>query len=251
LRAKLDKQVQEQLERFLSWLLDARWFPETNLQQKQRLSSEWKKLRRVLARMEAISQGNPDVRLQRGVAEWRAYESNLATLAKQHFRSSPHFHTGGPSKGSPEIAERLMCAAPILRHLRPGESAYEEIQRLLADPTQLPFPITVSKEAIQELQAGTIRRTLTASEFHYLREGHDIAMRRYSISVKAIQSSVGRLQKRIDAGKYPPQLTILRTLYAQYLWIQKGQAGFSDAEDAVLRGLVPTDKTTKDTSFRA
>jgi hypothetical protein len=216
----MDEQVRERLEHFLSWLLDARWFPGTNLQEKQRLNSELKKLRRVLTRMRALSQGSPDVRLQRGVAEWQSYESSLATLAKQHYRSSPHFHTGGPSKGLPEIAERLMCATLIIRKLRPHGSAYEEIQRLLADPSLLPFAITVPKEVIQKLRAGIINRPVTASELSCLNEGRDIPMRRYSISLKAIQSSVARLQKRIDAGEHPPQLTILRTLYAQYLWSQ-------------------------------
>lgn len=233
--------MQEQLERFLSWLLDARWFPGTNLQEKQRLNSELKKLRRVLARMRALSQGNPDVRLQRGVAEWQSYESSLAALAKQHYRSSPHFHTGGPSKGSREIAERLMCATFIIRKVRPHVSAYEETQRLLADPSLLPYPITVSEEAIQELRAGTINRPVTASELNYLRVGRDIPTRRYSISVKALQSSVARLEKQLGSAKHSAQRAILHTLYAGYLWSQKFQAGFSDAEAVMLNALVPTE----------
>ena len=239
LQANVDKQVQVKLERFLSWLLDVRWFPETDLQFKRRLKSELRKLRRILARMRDFSEGNPDVRLQRGVAKWQAYESHLATLARQHFRSSPHFHSGGPSKRFPGIGERLMCAALVLRYLRPKESAYEEIQRLLADPTQLPCPVTLSKEAIRELQTGIVRRPLTASERHYLREGRDIPMRHYSISVKAIQSSVGRLQEQIDQGKHPDQLTTLRTLYAQYLWSQKGEAGIPIDVDTALQDLIP------------
>ena len=83
----MDEHVQERLERFLSWLLDARWFPETDLKEKARRKSELKKLRRVLSRMREFSQGIPDVRLQRGIAEWQAYEENFVVLAKQHVRA--------------------------------------------------------------------------------------------------------------------------------------------------------------------
>ena len=241
----MDQQVQEQLERFLSWLLDARWFPETNLREKRRLNSKLKKLTRILSRMQAFSEGTPDFRLQRGVADWQAYESDLIAMTKQHYRKAPHFEGGSSSKRLWEIPEQLMSATLILRRLRPRKSAYEEIQRLLADPTQLPYPVTVSEEAMRELQAGTICRPLTASELNYLREGRDIPMRRYSISVKAIQSSVERLQKEIDAGKYSSQLAILCNQYTRYVWSQKGQAGFSDAEDAMLRDLVPTEEARK------
>jgi hypothetical protein len=245
LRAGVDRQVQERLERFLSWLLDARWFPETDLQEKKRRKSELKKLRRILSRMRAFSQGIPDVRLARGLAEWQAYEENLVALVTQHVRSAPHISIGGSSKGSREIAERLMCAALILRKLRPRGSAYEEIHRLLADPSLLPYPITVSEEAIQELRSGTIDRPLTASEWNYLREGRDIPMRRYSISVKAIQSSVARLEKQLGSAKHSAQRAILHTLYAEYLWSQKFQAGFSDAEAALLNALVPAEADRK------
>jgi len=211
-QAKVDNEMQVRLECFLSWLLDARWFPETNLTEKKRLKSELRRVRRLLDRMRAFSKGKPDVRLARGLAEWQAYESDIAKSAKQHVRSAPHIRIGGSAKGSPEIAEQWMCAALIIRKLRPHGSAYEEIHRILADPTLLPRPITVSEDAILELRAGTISRPLTASEFHYLKEGRDIPMRRYSISVKAIQSSVARLQKRIGAGEHFTQIAILRTL---------------------------------------
>jgi hypothetical protein len=184
------------------------------------------------------------------VEDWQAYETKLATFAEQHYREAPHFEGGSSSKRLWEIPERLFCATLILRQLRPRESAYEEIQRLLADPTQLPCPVTVSVEAKQELQAGTLRRPLTASELNYL-EGRDIPMRRYSISVKAIQSTVGRLQRQIDACTYSSQLAILRNLYARYLWSQKGQAGFSDAEDAVFRDLVRAEEARMGRNSRA
>ena len=188
-----------------------------------------------------LRKGIPDVRLERGAVEWRSYESNLATLAKQPARSAPHLDVGSFTKGSPEIAERLMCAVLIVRKLRPEVSTYQEIQRLLADPSQLPYPITVSEEAIQGLRAGTLRRPVTASELHYLREGRDIPMRRYWRSVKALQSSVARLEKQLKADKRSAQLAILHKLYAEYLWSQKFQAGFSDDEAATLNALVSTD----------
>lgn len=65
----MEEQVQERLKRFLSWILDARWFSETDMQEKTRRRSELKKLRRILERMKEFSEGNPDVRLQKGIAE--------------------------------------------------------------------------------------------------------------------------------------------------------------------------------------
>jgi hypothetical protein len=112
LQAKVDKQMQERLERFLTWLLDARWFPETDRQKKKRLESGLRKVRRIVARMRTFSKGIPDVRLARGLADWQAYESSTAALVKAHFRSAPHTHISSSAKGSWEIAERLMCANP-------------------------------------------------------------------------------------------------------------------------------------------
>jgi len=241
----VDPQVQQQLERFLSWLLDPRWFPETNRQEKEKFQNQLKKLDRILARMKAFSKGIPDVGLQQGVEAWQAYRGRLATFAEQHYRKAPHFEGGSPSKRLWEIPEQLLCATLILRYLHPREGAYERIRQFLADPTQLPWPVTVSEEAKQELEAGTFNRTMTASELNYLREGRDIPMRRYAISVKAIQSSVERLQDQINARKYSSRLAILQMQYARYLWSQKGQAGFSDAEEATLRELVATDEARR------
>jgi hypothetical protein len=243
--------MQEQLERFLSWLLDARWFPETNRQEKERFKNQLMQLDRILTRMKAFSEGIPDVGLQRGVEDWQAYRTKLATFAEQRYRKAPHFEGSSPSKRLWEIPEQLLCATLILRYLYPRGSAYEKIQQFLADPTQLPYPVTVSEEAKRELEAGTFNRTMTASELNYQREGRDIPMRRYSISVKAIQSSVERLQKEIEAREYSSRLAILRMQYARYLWSQKGQAGFSDAEDAMLRNLVAAEEARKDRSSRA
>jgi hypothetical protein len=234
----MDEHVQERLERFLSWLLDARWFPETDSKEKARRKSELKKLQRVLSRMREFSQGIPDVRLQRGLAEWTAYEENLVALAKQHVRSAPNTSIVDSSKSSREISERWMCAKLILRKLHPKASAYEEIQRLLADPSLLPQPITVSDEAIEELRSGTINRPLTASELNFLREGQDVPMRRYSVSVKAIQSRVARIEGELGPRKKSAQRAKLHMQYAEYLWSQKFQAGYSDAEAAMLKDLV-------------
>ncbi len=112
---------------------------------------------------------------------------------------------------------------------------------MLADPSLLPFPIKVPEEVIQKLRAGTINRPVTASELSYLNEGRDIPMRRYSISVKAIQSAVARLEKQFKPAKHTAQRAMLHWLYAEYLWSQKSQAGFSDAEAAMLTDLVPTE----------
>ena len=96
----------------------------------------------------------------------------------------------------------------------------------------------MSEEAVQELRSGTINRPLTASELNYLREGRDIPMRRHSVSVKALQSSVARLEKQLGPAKQSAQRAKLHMLYAEYLWSQKFQAGFSDAEAAMLNALV-------------
>ena len=69
--------------------------------------------------MEAFCKDIADLRLKRGLAEWRSYESSIAALVKQPLRSTPHIRTGGTTKGSPEIAERLMCAVLIIRKLHP------------------------------------------------------------------------------------------------------------------------------------
>lgn len=234
----VDKYVREQLECFLSWLLDARWFPETDHIEKERLKGELRKVRRIVARMEAFARGLPDVRLQQGLAGWKSYEGNLATLVKQELRSAPHISTGGSGRGSPEIAQRLMCAVLIIRKLRPRESVYEEMQRLLADPDLLPYPIKLSEESLRELLAGR-RRPVTGYDLHCLALGRNIPMRRYTRTVKALQSSVARLEKESKANKHSAQLSIIRHLYAEYMWSQKIQAGFSDAEAAMLAALIP------------
>lgn len=106
MQPSLDKSGQEELQCFLSWLLDARWFPETDLHEKKRLKGELRKVRRIVKRMEAFSQEIPDIRLQQGVAGWKSYEVTLAALVKQQLRTAPHISTGGFTRGSPEIAER-------------------------------------------------------------------------------------------------------------------------------------------------
>jgi|GEM_PF-6886832 len=233
--------MQKRLERFLSWLLDARWFPETNLEEKKQLKSELRMVRRITARMEAFNKEHRDVRLKQGLELWRSYQSTVASLAKTQTRTAPHLSASSMAKGSPEIAQRLMCAVLVIRKLYPQVSAYEKAQELLADPSQLPYPITVSEETIQELRAGTLRRPVTASELNYLRDGQDIPMRPYWRSLKALESSVARLEKELTADKHSSQLAILHNLYAEYLWSQKFQAGFSNDEAAMLNALVSTD----------
>ncbi len=241
----MDQQVQEWLERFLSCLLDARWFPETDWREIERRKSELEKLRRILARMRTFGQRNPDVRLARGLVEWEAYEQGLVPLVKQHVRSAPHISIGGSSKGSREIAERWMCAALILHKLHPRRGAYEEMQRLLADPSQLPYPITLSEEVKAALRSGDVPRYATPSEWNFLNSGEDIPMRSYSLSVKALQSSVARLEKELGPNKPTAQRARLHMLYAEYLGSQKLQAGFSKAEAAMLDDLVPSEGDEK------
>lgn len=66
-------------------------------------------------------------------------------------------------------------------------------------------------------------------------------MRRYWTSVKALQSSVARLEKQFKVDKSSAQLAILHRLYAEYLWSQKLRAGFSDDEATMLSILVSTE----------
>lgn len=103
MQASVDKNVQEQLERFLARLLDARWFPETDVNEKARLKGKLRKVRRIVKRMEAFSQGIPDLRLQQGLAGWKDYETDFAALAKQQLRTAPHISTGGSRKGLPRF----------------------------------------------------------------------------------------------------------------------------------------------------
>lgn len=166
---------------------------------------------------------------------WQAYEARVIVLARQHIRSSPHTSIGDSSKASREISERLMCATLIVRKLYPQVNAYEEIQRLLADPSLLPFPIIQSEEAIQA-RAGN--GTGMASELRYLRGARDIPIRQYWLSVEAIQSRVERLKSQLGPNKQSAQRAMLHQLYPQYLWSQKFQSGYSDDEAAMLNDLV-------------
>ena len=234
----MEKHVREQLERFLSWLLDVRWFPEVDSDERRRHRTELRKLRRILARMEAFTKGVRDMRLDRGLAEWRNYEGTLASLAAQHVHRAPHMKISGGPKGSPEIARRIMCAVMIIRKLTPDVSAYAEAQRLLADPTLLPYPITVPKEVIQKLRAVTIGRPTNPSELSYIQTGRDIPMRPYSLSVKPLESAVHRLREQIEAGKEFSYYKALEKLFAEYLWSQCGRAGFSEAEAEMLSSLI-------------
>lgn len=240
MQAELDQDVHEWLEHFLSWLLDARWFPKTDEDEKKRLKADLRSVRRILKRMEAFAKRIPDTRLRQGIDLWKNYESTLSALVKQPLRTAPHISIGGNKKGTPEIAERLMCAVLILPKLRPKVGVYEEIQRLLVDPSLLPRRITTSEEAIQALLAGTLDRPPTGYELHCAQLGRNIAMRPYWASVKALQSSVARLEKELKKfapNKASAQRVILHRLYGEYLWSQKGQGGFSNEEEAMLNAL--------------
>jgi hypothetical protein len=206
------QELRERLESFLAWLLDARWFPETDSDEKKRRKRELRKVRAIIARMKAFSENIADVRLQRGLAEWQNYEGTSAVLANQVIRRSPHTQITAINKGSPEIARRYLGAVLIVRKLYPDRSAYEEIQRRLARPELLPDPF---KRAIP--------------------------VRQHHVSLKALQSSVARLQEERGTCAFMGERNTLEQLYAEFLWCQWGQAGYSDAEAEMLRALVQPD----------
>ena len=70
-------------------------------------------------------------------------------------------------------------------------------------------------------------------------------MRPYNLSVAAIQSSVSRLKRRIREAGHLAYYAILERHFAEYLWSQRKQAGFSDSEADMLRALVVPGSSSK------
>src|SRR5579863_2474619 len=120
--------VPETLGRFLSWLLDARWFPERDNDEKRRVKAELTAARRIIRQMEAFSSKHPDGRLRRGLAEWKNYEESTAQLAKTNVRRAPQTKISGGGPAETEIAERLLCAALIIPKLWSGVSIYAKMR---------------------------------------------------------------------------------------------------------------------------
>ena len=239
---------QERLESFLSWLLDARGFPETDHDEIKRRKSVLKSLRAILHRMEAFRMENPDVRLQEGVAKWQDYERMLAQLAKQHVRRAPNMQTCRVDKGETEIAQRLLCATLIIPRLWPGAGIYGKMQRFLAEPASLPRLPTAGKDSIKELRTPDGNPASSALQAYFAETGKEMPLKPYSKSEKTLQSCVRRLEKKIEAGLHFSRSQLLGSLYGQYLWSLYGQPGFSEAEARMLRSLVPLESGPNDSA---
>ncbi len=239
----MELNVPEVLGRFLSYLLDARWFPVRDGEEMRALKAQVREVLRIVRRMEAFSRKYPDGRLEKGLAEWENYLQTTAQIARQSVSRSPHMKTSRAGNAETEIAERLLCASLIIPMLWPDGGIYTKLQELLAQPEKLPYIITVTPERAKELRARKPGTPVTASEWHYLQNGCDIPLRRYSKSEKTLQSAVKRLQDKIRKRLHFDHYKTLEWLYGLYLWSQKGQSGFSDAEAQMLRSLVPTDRT--------
>jgi len=146
------------------------------------------------------------------MAEWRNYESTLAELANQTIRREPHSQITAWGKGSPEIARKHLCAVLIVRKLYPDRGAYKEVQHRLANPILLPDPF-----------------------------GWSFPMRRHFASAKALQSSVMRILEKRGTCDFMGELKTLEILCSEFQWCHRGQAGYSDAEEEMLRALIPPD----------
>ena len=230
---------QERLEGFLSWLLDARWFPETDHDEIKRRKSDLKSLRAILRRMEGFSKEKRDVRLQEGVAKWQDYERTLAQLAKQHVRRALDMQTCPVDKAETEIAERLLCATLVIPKLRPGAGIYGRMQQFLADPASLPRLPRAAEGDIKELRTPDGKPASSALQAYFTETGKEMPLKPYSKSEKTLQSCVRRLEKKIEAGLHFSRSQLLVSLYGQFLWSLFGQSGFSEAEARMLRSLDP------------
>jgi hypothetical protein len=229
----------ECLESFLSWLLDARWFPETDHDEIKRRKSELKSLRAILRRMEGFSKEKRDVRLQEGTSKWQDYERMLAQLAKQHVRRAPNMQTCPLDKAETEIGERLLCATLIIPRLWPGAGIYGKMQQFLAHPVSLPHLPTAAEENIEQMRTPDGNPASSALQAYFTETGKEMPLKPYSKSEKTLQSCVRRLEKKIEAGLHFSHSQLLEILYGRYLWSLYGQPGYSDAEARMLRSLVP------------
>lgn len=206
----------ELLTRFLSWALDARWFPTTDHSVKRENRSALRTLRGILKRMEKFVRRFPDQRLRRGLAEWKSYEETLTSVARSTIRRSPVMQTTSiNSKTDTIIATRLLCASLIIARLWNGEAIYARMKHFLADPSKLPYD-TANKGC------------------------KDVKPVRYSRSEKALQSMVQRMRRTIKLRRssFHNDLEVLESVYGQYCWLNLGQSGFSDSEKRILCSLI-------------
>lgn len=239
----MEGDVHEALGRFLSYVLDARWFPERDTAEKQYVKAELLAVRRIIRRMEAFSQRHPDRRLERGLSDWKDYEQTTAQLAKATVRRSPYTKISDEERAEIEIAERLLCATLIIPKLWPNVSVYDKMRDLLAEPNSLPHVATGAEDSTKGLTTLHGKRLYTAAEVHYMLTGQEMPLRRYRRSNKALQSCVRRLQKKIEAYLHPDSFAILGKLYAEYVGTQWAQAGYSEAEAQMLRSLIPAEQS--------
>ena len=203
------------LMRFLSWLLDARFFPETDHSVKDENRAELRRFKGILKRMEGFVQDVPDERLKRGLAEWKSYEPVLKSMARQTVRSSPIMQiTSVNTKANKTVALNLLCASLIIAKLWPGEDIYRKMKQFLPEPAKLPYDTFQS--------------------------GRQIDRRPDHKSEKALQSSVQRIRGKIKARRtaFVNEVEVLHHIYGLYRWTSMGKAGFSDSEKEMLSSLV-------------
>lgn len=212
------------LKRFLSWLLDARWFPEIDdsiEKMKNENRAALRRLRSILKRMETFARQYPDGRLDRGLVEWRSQEQILAGIARSTIRRSPVMQITSQSKAERTAALHLLCASLVIAKLWPGESVYRKMTRFLADPSTLPFDTA---------QAGC-----------------DLPRRPLHTTEKALQIMVRRMRRDMKAGRSAlrDDFAMLGWVYGDYCWLSLGKPGYGDSEKQMLLSLVAQDRNAR------
>jgi hypothetical protein len=226
--------VRDVLKRFLSYMLDARWFPERKYDEERRIKSSLRTLRRIIKRMEDFAH-NHSVEVG---PEWKSYESALTQLATNAVRRAPQMDASCLWRGDTAVTERLLCATLIVPELWPDEGVYSTIQRFLAEPSTLPHLVTLAEDAAKELWTPDGWRVFTPLQIHFRRKGEEMPLRPYHISEKGLQSKVARLRNKLSAD--PQRLRwVVERLYAEYVGTQFSRMGFSDCEAQMLSSLIP------------
>lgn len=219
-QASVEDNVHVELKKFLSWLLDARWFPETDRDYKRRIKADQKKFLGLLRKMEAYGENHPHILLARGLADLKEYGKSFAELLKGYCRTSPVTNISSSEKGQPEVASRLLCAKLIIERLGHHGSVYREMQRLLESPDSLPYPATGPKTDVR---------------------GREIRARPLRMEIKALEGAVARMEHEIKDRK-PFRFSvdvILKRLYQEYLWdTRQWRLELSDLEAEMLTSLL-------------
>lgn len=218
----------DRLERFLCWLLDARWFPTNNggiEKAKKEARARLRTLRAIIRRMETFVRRTQQDQLQHSLAEWKTYANTLQDICATTIRRSPTMQTGSRRKRETVIAERLLCAALVIPKLWSDGSTYSKMKELLEDPGKLKYD-TASQSYINLCQ-------------HHQGQ-YCIQLVRYGRSEKALQSLVQRLRTNIRHrhSPYRDDLEVLHHVYGQYCWQSLGTSGFTDSEAHMLASLV-------------